>query len=198
MAFQEVDCLGARFIGPDEHCCILLRGNDSGRILPIWVTYHDVMPMVMRDSGYIPNRPQKYDIFSDLLFQQDGVGLEEIRISSYYQGVFIASIVLSDGREFDARPVDAIGFAQHVLGRIVVDEEVMQQASIFISDDDMQRYFEIYPEPSKKSVPVPDSDEDFQALLSEMGIREEDLELGDLGSELPDIDDFPGLDEDKN
>lgn len=190
VSFFNVEYLGVHFVGPEGDACLILRDPHDSRVLPIWVGPDVATTCAARDSGMSPRRPNSYDLLASVLLRRGGV--REVRIESYYEGVFIATIVANDEEMFDARPSDAIQLAGILDVPLLVDEDVYTQASVRISPNDAQEYLGIdLPAADQGSPEHEIADEDFQAILAEMGVTEDDIDLGgeDAGG---DADEDPG------
>ncbi|MHC9548877.1 bifunctional nuclease family protein [Corynebacterium diphtheriae bv. gravis] len=114
---------------------------------------------------------------------------------SYYEGVFICSLVLDNQEEIDCRPSDAIAISELIGVAISVDDEVLNQASVFVPESDMEAYLgfvfpkdvhdELDSDPTKSQ-----ADADFSNLMESLGVSEQDL-LGsdDFGDDSFDLGD---------
>ncbi|MEJ5927330.1 bifunctional nuclease family protein [Corynebacterium sp. H128] len=181
MAFLPVEFGGVTPIGPEMFPCVLLQWLDRGLVLPMWIAAAVADELDIRDSGMSPRRPNAYDLLVDA-YQQQGGGVSEIRIVSQHQGVFIASIVLLNGDEVDARASDALVIARIVQAPVLVDEDVLNQTSLFVSAPDLASYFDLVMEApevgEESSFGDAQADADFEELMRSLGVSEDDL-LGD-------------------
>lgn len=177
MKFVAVDYHGVTPIGPEMFPCVLLRWVERGRVLPLWVTTVAADELDVRDAGITPRRPTSHDLLVST-FESMG-GITEVRLLSEHRGVFIASIVLGNGDEIDARASDAIVLARIAEVPIMVAEEVLSAASLFVSAHDLARYFDLVVD---TTLPEGDSasgdeqaDADFEELMRSLGVSEDDL-----------------------
>ncbi|MBP3087574.1 bifunctional nuclease family protein [Corynebacterium sp. sy017] len=182
MDFVEVEYQGVHFLPPELESCVLFRWTQRNRYLPIWIAAEDAAFVSLREEGQASRRPQTHDLLIDALDAAGGVN--EIRIISYYQGVFIASFVLDSGEELDARATDAVIISRLLDIPIQVSPEVLDQASIYVSDDDLQAYLGLEPLiQADDDTALPDNslaDDDFSGLMESMGVRESDIFVDDF------------------
>ncbi|RPJ50669.1 MAG: bifunctional nuclease family protein, partial [Methanobacteriota archaeon] len=77
-------------------------------------------------------RPITHDLFIDLI-RSFGLSLEELHIDSLEDGVYYAKLILSQGahREImDCRPSDGIAIALRAGAPIMVENDVVEAASV--------------------------------------------------------------------
>jgi bifunctional DNase/RNase len=65
-----------------------------------------------------------------------GDELDEVRITEVKSNVFYAVLVFASGVEVEARPSDSIALALRTGTRIVCTEEVLEQSSIGVPDEE--------------------------------------------------------------
>ncbi len=206
MTFIPVEYHGVHTTGPEQFTCLVLRWAEQSRILPIWLSPLAAAELEVRDKGYSPRRPGSHELLAETLTRLTS-GVSGINIVSHYEGVFIASIVLHDGQEIDARVSDAVILARMFEMDIHVDEDVLLQTSVFVSDEDLARYLGIRvkggavtEEEEVSASGDAQADEDFKDMMRSLGISEEDLSVeepenpgppGDPGKDNPDPDADP-------
>ncbi|QGU01948.1 hypothetical protein CKALI_05390 [Corynebacterium kalinowskii] len=178
MGFIAVEYYGVTPIGPEMFPCALLRWAERGRVLPLWLAASAADELDVRDSGITPRRPTAHDLLVTTFEQMGGVA--EVRLISQHRGVFIASLVLGNGEEIDARPSDALIIARIIDVPILVDEDVLTDSSIFVSASDLVRYFDIVIEDAVANEAGSASgdvqaDADFEELMRSLGVSEDDL-----------------------
>jgi len=182
MTLIPVEYHGVHTVGPEQFSCVLLRWAEQNRILPIWLSPISAADIDVRDSGYTPRRPGSQDIMSDLITRMTS-GVSGVNIISHFEGVFIASIVFNDGEEVDARPSDAIKLARALEVDLKVEEDVLQQASFFVSDDVLEEYFDLRfgadaPESGEAELSASgdaQADADFEEMMRSLGMSEADF-----------------------
>lgn len=180
MKYAVVDFHGVTPIGPEMFPCVLLREPSSGRVLPLWVTATAADELDLRDAGILPRRPNSYDLLVAAYHEMDGV--VRVRIDSGHQGVFAATLVLGNDSEVDVRASDAIIIARILDLPIEVAEDVLSQFAFFVSPSDLARYFDLVveeAEPVAESPEVTEADAEFEELMRNLGVSEDDLR-GDL------------------
>lgn len=186
MAFAPADHFDIFYLGPERFPCVLLRWDGRGKILPIWIDRPEAAKLQALSLGYEPKRPGPHETFAEAL-TRFGPEIKEVRIVSHHEGVFIAELETSDGQQLDSRPSDAIILAQILGIPVLVDEDVITQAGVYVGDRDLVDLI------SGKNPPDPkdagddvssasgdeQADRDFEQLMASLGVSEEDL----LGAE---------------
>lgn len=175
MTFVELEYLGIHLMEPENDAYALFRWTEHNRYLPVWMDLDEALAIDSRQTGLEPRRPMTHDVLVDMLARLSD-GVEEFRITSFYEGVFIASIVMRGGEEFDVRPSDALTLAQLMDQPITCDADVLAQASVFIADADVEAYLGIKPiQGLLEEEPSDEADDEFTTLMANMGVKEEDL-----------------------
>ncbi len=166
----------------------MLRWKEKKRILPIWVALTEAIVQHQREAGVPPRRPRLTDLLIEVV-SRIGSGLKEVQITSYFEGDYVASLVTNEGEEFDCRPSDAIAVAYILDLPIFADEAVLSQASIYISEMDLEQWLDLHFESDVSEPLVEDSasgdaaaDADFSRMMKSMGVSEADL-IGENGPE---------------
>lgn len=182
MTLIPVEYHGIHTTGPEQFTCVLLRWAEQKRILPVWVSPLAAAELDSRDNGFTPRRPATIDLLLDLVNRTGGV--TAVNIISHFEGVFIASIVLADGEELDARPSDALLLARALELDIHVEEDVLNQASFFVSDDIMEEYFGIRFDSAESTEDLSASgdaqaDADFEKMMRDLGMSDLDFDPDD-------------------
>ena len=96
----------------------------------------------------------------------------------------VRAIVLADGEELDARPSDALLLARALELDIHVEEDVLNQASFFVSDDIMEEYFGIRFDSAESTADLSASgdaqaDADFEKMMRDLGMSDLDFDPDD-------------------
>ncbi|NLA56610.1 MAG: bifunctional nuclease family protein [Corynebacterium humireducens] len=180
MTLIPVEYHGIHTTGPEQFTCVLLRWAEQNRILPVWISPLAAAELDSRDNGFTPRRPATVDLLLDVINRSTG-GVTAINIISHFEGVFIASIVLADGQEIDARPSDALLLARALEMDVNVEEDVLNQASFFVADDIMEEYFGIRFDAADSTEDLSASgdaqaDADFEEMMRSLGMSELDFE----------------------
>lgn len=117
---------------------VILKDSERDRYLPIWIGAWEASAIAMRLQGLQAERPLTHDLFTAAL---EGVGarIDRIVISALADETYHAQLVLDvAGRivELDARPSDCVALAVRNETRILVDEEVLDQAALSGNPDE--------------------------------------------------------------
>jgi len=182
MTLIPVDYHGIHTAGPEQFTCVLLRWAEQNSILPVWISPIAAAELDARDNGFTPRRPGSAELLLDVINRSSG-GVSAINIISHFEGVFIASIVFNDGEEVDARPSDAIKLARALEVDLKVEEDVLQQASFFVSDDVLEEYFDLrFGADARESGEAElsasgdaQADADFEEMMRSLGMSEADF-----------------------
>jgi uncharacterized protein len=200
MTLIPVEYHGVHTAGPEQFTCVLLRWAEQNRILPIWMSPLAAAELDIRQDGYTPRRPGTIDLLLDLLNRSTG-GVTAVNIISHFEGVFIASIVLADGEQLDARPSDALLIARALELEVHVEEDVLSQASFFVSDDVLEEYFGLRfdapPTGGGEELSASgdaQADADFEQMMRSLGMSEADFFKGN-GPAAPDPESDSGSDD---
>lgn len=187
-ALIEVDFHGIHIVGPEGFTCAVLVWREENRIIPLWLSPIDAAELGDRslDEESERRRPGTRDVLADVLSRFDG-GVEQLALTSYFEGVFIGEITTSGGEQFDARPSDILILSEILDLPVLVAEDVLTQASLHVNEAELGEYLDI--ELSGESADVEDApevtsevDDEFRRMLQEMGM-EEPGETDDSGSD---------------
>jgi bifunctional DNase/RNase len=132
---HELDVVGVRVEMPTNQPLVLLREVDGSRYLPIWIGAVEATAIAFAQQGVVPPRPLTHDLMRDLVAAL-GDELDEVRITEVKSNVFYAVLVFASGVEVEARPSDSIALALRTGTRIVCTEEVLEQSSIGVPDEE--------------------------------------------------------------
>lgn len=116
---------------------VILRESDGQRHLPIWIGSYEAEAIALELQGVSPTRPLPYDLVCTML-DELGADIDRVMITDLSNKVYYATIVLVAGDrtiEIDARPSDALALAIRCDARILVDDDVMENAGISILDE---------------------------------------------------------------
>lgn len=141
---REVDVIGVRVEMPSNQPIVLLREVSGERYLPIWIGAVEATAIAFAQQGVVPPRPLTHDLMKDVLAATGSV-LQEVRIIDVKDGVFFALLVFDSGVEVSARPSDSIALALRTGTRIVVSEEVLDEAGLAVpaeQEDEVERFRE--------------------------------------------------------
>jgi uncharacterized protein len=119
---------------PSNQPIVLLRESSGERYLPIWVGAVEATAIAFAQQGVVPPRPLTHDLLKDLL-TATGNELTEVQITEVRDGIFYATLILTDGVEVSARPSDSIALALRTGSRIVCADDVLDEAGLAVPDD---------------------------------------------------------------
>lgn len=109
---------------------LILRNEDAGKILPIWIGPYEAYAIMMAIEGVEPARPNTHDLIKSLLDALDAV-VEKVVVNDIADNTFYAVIVLETKEgtlEVDARPSDAIAVALRTGSPIYVARRILEAA----------------------------------------------------------------------
>lgn len=132
---RKFEVVGVRVEIPSNTPIVLLRTEGDERMLPIWIGAAEATAIAFAQQGVEPPRPLTHDLMRDLL-DGAGVQVQSITITDLEDGVFFASIALSNGAIVSARPSDAIALALRSDAPIFGSDEVFETAAIEIPEED--------------------------------------------------------------
>lgn len=134
----ELSLVGVRVELPTNQPIVLLKERDGERYLPIWIGAVEATAIAFALQGVVTQRPMTHDLMKAIL-EEVGVEVNMISIVELREGTFYSSIKLSrNGSTFEisSRPSDAIALAVRTGVPIYAAEEVVEEASITIRDDE--------------------------------------------------------------
>lgn len=129
---REVEVVGVRVERPTNQPLVLLRETESAgrrRYLPIWIGAVEASAIATAQQGEPTERPPTHELMRRLV---DALGdeLDEVRIVSVEDGVYVAELKFTSGATVDARPSDSIALALRAGARIVCAEDVLDVAGV--------------------------------------------------------------------
>jgi bifunctional DNase/RNase len=155
----ELNLVGVRLEMPSQQPIVLLKERDGERFLPIWIGQPEANAIAFGQQGIVTQRPMTHDLVK-LLLDEFNVSVDRIVITELKEGTFYATIrLLSNGttHEISSRPSDAIALAVRVHVPIFASEEVLDEASITVHDEEEETEVEKFREFLERVNP-----EDFQ------------------------------------
>ncbi len=134
----ELNLVGVRVELPTNQPIVLLKEADGERYLPIWIGAVEATAIAFALQGVVTQRPMTHDLLKSIL-EEVGISVESISITELRDGTFYSSIKLTrngNSYEVSSRPSDALALAVRANVRIFASEEVVEEASITIREDD--------------------------------------------------------------
>lgn len=196
MNTEVLKFLGIHPVGPENNLCALFYWAEADRHVPVWVSPIDGARVLQVLERHFNARPSTYELLIAFADQLDGI--EHICVSEYRKGVFMVDLLDGTGEEHDARLCDALVLADHYGLPIHFEKDVLDEVAIYISDDDLKEYYglereaeslETFPEKRMREFKERHSqqsaleDDDFEQMMRDSGISEEDLLGGKDGEE---------------
>lgn len=132
---RKFEVVGVRVEIPSNTPIVLLKTEGDPRLLPIWIGAAEATAIAFAQQGVEPPRPLTHDLMKDLL-EGAAVTVDAVTITGLEEGVFYASITLSNGAMVSARPSDAIALALRVGAPIFGSDEVFESAAIEIPTEE--------------------------------------------------------------
>lgn len=137
----RVSLVGVRVEVPSNQPIVLLREDEGGRYLPIFIGPPEATAIVYALQGMETPRPMTHDLFKTVL-DDLAVRLTRVVITRLEEGTFYAEIELErEGGtlQISSRPSDAIALAVRYEEQvpIFVEEEVLEEAGVvFEAEED--------------------------------------------------------------
>ena len=129
---------------------VILRDQDGGRVLPIWVGPAEASAIALQIENVAPPRPMTHDLLHEVTTAL-GATVTRVIIHALKAGTFYAFLELKQGSDVtlvDARPSDALALALRTRAPIFVRPEVLDQsrsmevATDQADQDRLQRWLE--------------------------------------------------------
>jgi bifunctional DNase/RNase len=135
----EVNVHSVRVSLITQHRVVVLMEAQGDRYLPIWIGSPEADAIALRLQGVDVARPFTHDLLSTVI-ETLGGKVGRVLVNDIRDNTFYARIVFDvNGRyaEVDSRPSDAIALAVRVDCPIFVEEAVLDQAGLTLSDEDV-------------------------------------------------------------
>ncbi|MDP4281652.1 MAG: bifunctional nuclease family protein [Bacteroidota bacterium] len=163
----QLDVLGMSVSQSQSGAYALILGERGGkRRLPIIIGAFEAQSIAIVIEKIKPPRPLTHDLFKAFA-ETFHIGLSEVIINKFSEGVFYAILVCSDGShnfQIDSRTSDAIALALRFNCPIYTFESIMTAAGILMEEEN---------EPSGEENPVEEEDSEQEDLsLQEYSMEE--------------------------
>lgn len=146
MEVLQVEITKISFYPPSKGYAVILRELDGERQLPVIVGAFEAQAIALAIEGIEMPRPMTHDLLSNLLETME-VDVKEIVINKLVEGTFYAKIYVDSynfgEKEIDSRPSDAIALALRVDAPVFVNETVMKEAGVKLTDQKDAEVFKI-------------------------------------------------------
>lgn len=116
---------------------VILQELDGERVLPIWIGPGEASAIAMQLAEMSFSRPLTHDLLVSVVSGMGGA-LERVVITRVSDSTYYAELVVHRGEEVitvDARPSDSIAVALRSEAKIFAADELLETASIEISDE---------------------------------------------------------------
>lgn len=117
---------------------VILQELEGDRVLPIWIGPGEASAIAMQLADMEFERPLTHDLLCSVLKGLGGA-LQKVIITKVEQSTYYAELIVRRNGEvfsLDARPSDSIAVALRVQARIFADDELLEDATIEIADDE--------------------------------------------------------------
>jgi uncharacterized protein len=115
---------------------VILQEVDGERVLPIWIGPGEASAIAMQLADMTFSRPLTHDLLMSVVTGMGG-DLDRVVITRVTDSTYYAELVVHRGEEvitLDARPSDSIAVALRSEARIFANDELLETASIEISE----------------------------------------------------------------
>ncbi|MEW5798502.1 MAG: bifunctional nuclease domain-containing protein [Bacteroidota bacterium] len=158
---------------------LILKETNGKRKLPIIIGAFEAQSIALELEGMKPPRPLTHDLMKNII-DTFAVSLNEVFINELRDGTFYAKLSVegvSETREIDSRPSDAIALAVRYGVPIFVEEEVLQEAGVMSDDEEVVEEGE-EGEKKQEKAPVKQFTSKLEQLQSSLkeAIEKEDYE----------------------
>lgn len=117
---------------------VILQEMEGERVLPIWIGPGEASAIAMQLAEMEFSRPLTHDLICSVLSGL-GANLQKVIITKVQKSTYYAELIVRRNGEvisLDARPSDSIAVALRVDARIFADDQLLEVATIEISDDE--------------------------------------------------------------
>ena len=143
----RVEVVNTFLVNVGKEFVILLRGTEDERTLPISIGQLEAQSIAFQLNQIPFPRPLTHDLFKNIISELRG-SVVRAEIYALNDETFYANLILQINDAVltvDSRPSDAIAMALRFSAPIFVDEKVMAEAGVLISEKDT------VPEPESSS-----------------------------------------------
>ena len=133
-----VEVSGIRLEEDSETPIMLLQDPKTFRFLPIWIGTIEAVSIAYAQEGYVHPRPQTHDLLINIV-ESLNASISEVCIIDIKDKTYIAEITLNtlEGNvTLSSRPSDAIALAIRSNSKITVDNDLFNNNSIILIDED--------------------------------------------------------------
>ncbi len=117
---------------------VILQEEQGERILPIWIGPGEASAIAMQLAEWSFSRPLTHDLLVSVLSGLGGA-LERVIITRVVENTYFAELIIQRNGEVisvDARPSDSIAVALRLNARIFAEEDLLEQVTVEIAEDE--------------------------------------------------------------
>ena len=154
---REVEVVGVRVEMPTNQPLVLLRESEGSRYLPIWIGAVEASAIAFAQQGTETARPLTHELMHRIVAAL-GDELTHVHITDVDEGIFFATLVFASGATVDGRPSDSIALALRFGARILVAEDVLDEAGITSTreeDEEVEKFREFLDEVEPEDFEAP-------------------------------------------
>lgn len=119
---------------------LMLYEPMGNRKVPVMIGHHEADMIMLEQEGRTARRPMTYELIVSIM-EAFALTLKLVRIDRFEEGIFYASLIVSDGfnqKSIDARASDAVVLALHESVDIEMDENVLETTGFTPRNDDIE------------------------------------------------------------
>lgn len=129
---MPLDVVGVRIELPSKQPVVVLRGAEAGLEnlhVAVLVGPAEANAIAMAMEKKVPPRPMTHDLLSEVITRL-GSGVRSVEIGMLDASTYRGTIILGNGRSFDARASDAIAVAVRVQCLVTMDRQMLTRVGI--------------------------------------------------------------------
>lgn len=118
---------------------LMLYDPIDDKKVPVMIGEHEAEMIIMEQEQQQARRPMTYQLIIEMM-DAFALTLKLVRIERFEEGIFYATLVVSDGftdKEIDARASDAVVLALHLSVDIEMAEQVLKETGFTPQDNDI-------------------------------------------------------------
>ena len=119
---------------------LMLCEPESGVQVPIFIGAYEAQGILLAKEEVKTRRPMTHELMMKVM-EEYGLGLKEVSIDRVDEGIFYATLHMTDGfnnRTFDSRATDAITLALLSDCPIMMDENVIEETGVKMNNEEFR------------------------------------------------------------
>ena len=136
----NVEVNSIRLEETSETPILLLLDPSTQKVLPIWIGTIEAVSIAYAQEGILHDRPQTHDLLIDIIESLNAT-ISEVCITNIKDKTYFAEITLSTIQgnvTLSSRPSDAIALAIRSNSKITVNQDLFNENSIILIDENNQ------------------------------------------------------------